>query len=256
MVDFSFSPFDPYIRRYATHYGNDPIFVAAVASIVRAEGGFGPTWPTSGPGVGDNGNSFGPYQMNRAGGLGSPYTPAQLVDPNFSSSIMIPLFEQAYSNLRGEYLSFPELTARLGVAVERPQDQSGQAYYVSARGYANQVQQVLAQFGGQLPPENNIPPGYTGPPDTGGLQSGQGVTPTLPPPGPTVQGPQRAISQAVADALGGFAQATWGSLSSQHLATGLLFIVGVVLLIIALFAFAGPKVASGAGAVAKFAAIE
>lgn len=79
------------------------------------EGGWGPSF-----GVGDQGHSYGPFQINL------PYHPgvtaAQADDPKFATSYMLPAYEAGVASVPAdEWQSNPELAAeQAAVAAERP----------------------------------------------------------------------------------------------------------------------------------------
>ncbi|HXI16588.1 MAG TPA: M23 family metallopeptidase [Chloroflexota bacterium] len=145
------------IRRVAQEVGVDPTLAVAVA---RQESGLNPRAHNP------NGeDSWGLFQGNRKGGMGTGYTPDQLMDPEFNARLM--LSEMAATQKRTGLTG-----GALAAASQRPGD---------PQGYARSVNAMLT--GGKGLPHTGSPfdPGGGGLPNTSSLETtaeGQYVWPT------------------------------------------------------------------------------
>lgn len=105
------------IRRVAAEVGVDPDLAVAVA---RQESGLNPRAHNP------NGeDSWGLFQGNRKGGMGTGYTPEQLMDPEFNARLMLSAMAatQKKTGLTG---------GALAAASQRPADPQGYARSVNA----------------------------------------------------------------------------------------------------------------------------
>lgn len=118
----------------ATHYAVPTAIMAQTKNLrlresmmlgSSLEGGWNPPF-----GVGDNGTSFGPYQMHEGGALtSSGLTPQQAEDPSLSTKAMMPAYASAVNQISDqEWKNNPEQAAeQAAVIAEAP----AQDYYTT-----------------------------------------------------------------------------------------------------------------------------
>lgn len=122
------------IRSVASQLGVDVNLALATA---YQESGFRPT------AVGDNGSSFGIYQLHRGGELGS-LTPEQAYDPTRNAQVSLGVVKQVQGRMPG---SSP---GTIAAAAQRPADRAG---------YARSVDNLYSELGGTFLPSLPATPG-------------------------------------------------------------------------------------------------
>lgn len=119
----------------AQRLGVDPILALASAKV---ESGFNPK------AVGDNGTSFGLYQLHEGGELGN-LTPQQAFDPSTNAAVAL----QQFKNVQRSY---PNVTdpGQIAALAQRPADPQGYAAKVDQAYSALQQQKKSSNSGGLL----------------------------------------------------------------------------------------------------------
>lgn len=114
------SPFDDIFKKHAGDLANDPTFLRIVTAGAKAESNLDPSSVQKG------GGGRGLFQFDVNGGMGQGLSQAQLNDPEFQASRIIPLYAAAYRNAPAN-LKGADLAAWVAVQAERPDDRGGVA---------------------------------------------------------------------------------------------------------------------------------
>lgn len=158
MAGYSVAQVKSIIVAVAKHYGIDPYLALAAA---KQESG----WRYNA--VGDNGSSFGIYQLHRGGELGS-LSPTQAFDPHTNAMVALKRFAEVKK-------AHPNWSpGQIAAAAQRPANQAA---------YARSVDAIYAQLKGTKIPN---PPAATGPatvtpPGSGSASHAPGATPSATP---------------------------------------------------------------------------
>lgn len=184
MAQGGFSPYDAVFARYAGEHASNPEFLSIVAAGTLAESG----WDTNNQ-SGDNGHSWGLFQMHDAG-AGAGMGPARL-DPDAASRVMVPKYAQAYNFYKAQGLSGAQLAAAVAVAAERPDDRQGQA----TRNYMAAFNRLMG--GGAVPSAPS--PTLNQPQDLQGLPVVPAGDGTSPPQGVSSEAPASSPVDGLSD---------------------------------------------------------
>ena len=111
-------PYDALTTQYGGAYANDPVFHQIVAAGAMAESGWDPT------AVQPGGGAQGLFQFD-PNGMGSGLSQAQLNDPNYEASQIVPAYAAAYQRGVALGLTGADLASYVAVNAEHPADSGG-----------------------------------------------------------------------------------------------------------------------------------